>query len=135
MTVSLTTIRQGIADRAALVSGLMASITPGSVLPAAVVVPGSGVVVNYDTTLDGACDITLAVQLFVSKAVDGSAYEKLDAYLSPDGPDSVKVAIEGDMDLDGEVHYVSVVEARNYGQTDYAGVECLACELVVTVAA
>jgi hypothetical protein len=134
---SLSGIRDALKARLATIDGLRVYDTvPGqAVVPAAVIAPAPGTFLTYDATMDGADDVSFTVTLLVSTASDRAAQDALDAYLSDTGARSIKAAVDGDITLDDTVHFATVVEARNYGFLEYAGVNYLGCELLVNVGA
>lgn len=135
---SVAAIRAALAARLETISPLHVYATvPGSpTVPAAVVGPESGTFLTYDVAFSrGADDLAFVVLVLASRADDRSGQITLDDYLAGEGPLSIKAAIEADPTLGGTAQDVSVTEARNYGDTEFGGVNYFGCELVVEVAA
>jgi hypothetical protein len=138
---SIPAIRDGLADRLRTIQGLRVydTYSPSINPPAAVVVPAPGDFLEYDQAMGGVDTVNLVIGLFVSKAIDRVAQEKLDAYLANTGPLSIKAAVDGDVDLGGIVHFAVVTSARNYGIKIFgegeAATPYLGCEFTVTVGA
>lgn len=129
----ISAIRTGIATNLGTISGLRASAEiPDN--PS----PPIGVV-NLDTIdYDGAFNGGLTTYNFVVTVVVGRAAErhmqrKLDAYCQPTGSQSVKVAIESDKTLGGEVYDLRVERSNVVGSITINDQIYLAAEFTVTV--
>jgi hypothetical protein len=134
---AIASIRDGLKTRLATISGLRTHDTAPSQInpPSAVVVPGDPAI-RYDSTMArGSDDYLFMVHLFVSFAVDRTAQDKLDGYLSGSGATSVKAAIEADETLGGVAHFTRVKEVREYGEKDYGDQRYLQAVFVVEVTA
>lgn len=87
--------------------------------------------IRYDSTMArGSDEYRFPVRVYVGRVDEKGAQDHLDAFVSGDGPQSLKVAIEADPTLGGVVDFARVEEARNYGpyqsgQSTYLGVELL----------
>ena len=101
--------------------------------PCAVIVPQTGRVITYSTTLDGETDYYLRAILLVSEGDSASGQDLLDAYLSPQGAQSVYAAVQADPTLGGVVSYAAVIEAAGYGVMNFNGVDYLACSLILNI--
>jgi hypothetical protein len=133
---SFTAIREGLRTNLENIEGLRtASIVPDNINPPmAIVAPGPVTFLTFDTTFTrGSDDMIFVITLFVSRQWDRTSQNKLDSYLSGEGPQSVKVAVESDLTLGGAAMSVAVEQARNYGQFSYQNVEYYGCEFVVSV--
>jgi hypothetical protein len=101
-------------------------VVPTIQVPAVMAFPPDRV--SYGETFDGDGTMLFVLRLFVQRAQDGSDQQKLNGYISRDGPSSVVAAIRDNPRLGGVVADVHVVEAANYGnwpvgQLTYLGVE------------
>ena len=111
---TISQIRTGLATNLGTISGLRtAAFVPDEPKPPiAVVFPEN---VLFDTAFARGLDTyTFTVQVIVSKVSDRNAQSNLDGYCNPDGPQSVKAAIESDRTLGGTVSDLRVTEARDY---------------------
>jgi hypothetical protein len=139
----VSVLRDGVAARLRTIDGLRVYDTlPGTVeAPAAVVIPGApssvdGTFIRFDGSFGrGHDDITVTIVLIVGTASDRSAQELLDEYLSGDGEQSVKAAVEGDETLGGVAYNACVVSAHDYGLTTWADVPYLGARLRVDIVA
>ncbi len=111
MSATPTQIRQGLAAALTAIPGVqtsayaLANPTP----PAAHVLRGD---VQYDQAMNGGTHLwTMRVQAFVGLASDQGAQQLLDEFLSADGDNSVKQALEGDVTLGGIVQSLHVTNA------------------------
>lgn len=126
---TVTQIRQGLADAIRTVPALRSyPLVPDSfVTPAAMVFGPERI--RYDSTMArGSDEYRFPVRLYVGRVDEKGAQEKLDAYVSGEGGQSIKGAIEADPSLGGVVDFARVEEARNYGpyqsgSANYLGVE------------
>lgn len=131
-------IRDGLKARLATISGLHAyARAPKELrLPAAVVVPESGVAIAYNATMGrGSDDFTFRIFLLVSETVEDLSQHKLDDYLDGSGAKSIIAAIDADDTLGGVVHFTRVVGVANYGEITWAGVQYLGAEILMQVTA
>lgn len=131
--MSVVTQRAGLKTRLDTISGLrvMAGLDMASV-PAVIV---GEVAVDYDQTFNGASgkvhEFTWTVRLYVSRADDRSAQDKLDAYL--DGASGIKAALEADRTLGGAAETLRVTAMSGYGVYEVAGQAYLGAEFSVSV--
>ncbi len=106
-----TQIRRALSDSLKAIPGLQPSPYPlaSPTAPAAHILRGE---VLYDQAMNsGLQDWTFLVQVFVGVATDQGAQILLDSYLSPDGPRSVKAALEVDPRLGGLIQDMDVLSA------------------------
>lgn len=93
--------------------------------------------VDFDATMQrGADEWLFTLQVFVAEGVSESSQVRLDEYLEPFGPRSVKAVLEADETLGGLVDDVTVTEASGYRRylTEGRG-PVLGCEWTVKVLA
>lgn len=111
---TISEIRTGLATNLATIPGLRTSafVPDEPKPPIAVIFPEN---INFDTAFGRGLDTyTFTVQVIVSKVSDRNAQSNLDGYCNPDGPQSVKAAIESDKTLGGKIQDLRVTEARDY---------------------
>jgi hypothetical protein len=109
----LTVVRKALGDKLGSLDVNVHDSWGGTiVVPAAIVVPASGTYIQYGVTTDGMNDALFSIQLLVSRANDWISQERLDAFMSPTGAQSVVQAVSGAV---GDAHWAVVKEARNYG--------------------
>lgn len=128
---SIDSIRTGLANRLATISGLrVAAQQPDNPNPPlALVIPDN---TKYDDVFGRGMDTTtFRIILMVSRVAEKQAQKSLDAYCATTGSSSIKAAIEGDKTLGGSVFDCRVIEMRNYGQIPVGDVTYLGCEFVV----
>ena len=127
---TVTEIRAGLADAIRRnVPALRAypTVPDSFVTPAAMVFGPERI--RYDSTMArGSDEYRLILRVYVGRVDEKGAQDKLDAYISGQGSQSIKLAIEADASLGGVVDFARVEEARNYGpyqsgQSSYLGVE------------
>jgi hypothetical protein len=132
--MSLNAIRDGVAARLATISGLRAygEIPDQPNPPVGIVSVRS---MDYDQAFaKGLTIYNLVVTVIVGRVAERVAQQRLDAYCSSTGADSVKLAIEGDKTLGGVAYDVKVTSLNNLGSLQLSGeVNYLAAEFSVTV--
>lgn len=101
--------------------------------PCAVIAPQTGRIIDYGQTLDDETNYYLRVIMLVSEGDSAEGQDLLDAYLSPEGAQSVNAAVQADPTLSGAVSYAAVMQATGYGVMNWNGVEYLACSLIVNI--
>ena len=74
---------------------------------------------------------TFVVSVIVGRADEGTAQNKLDAYVSSTGSSSIKLAVESDKTLGGKAFDTRLTEMRNYGQITIGDVIYLSAEFTV----
>jgi hypothetical protein len=122
MSISIGSIRSGLDTRLATISGLNHSARGPdaiNVYPLAFVLPGDDIQTGLVMTgvgLQG--HFHVVVLAGVAGGVD-SAQSTIDAYLSPAGTSSIKVAIEGDKTLGGKCDTLWVDSISDYDVVEY----------------
>lgn len=117
---TIAAIRAGIADNLNGIAGIQAKpyMLANPTPPAAHVIPGAiggGDFVDYDTTFARGGDLLyFTVEVFVGLTSDMAAQKRLDTFLDPDGPFSVKAAIEDDPTLGSVIDDLRVTKASGY---------------------
>jgi hypothetical protein len=132
----ISTLRTAIATNLATISGLRTSATvPDQISPPiAVVMPAS---ITYDLAFrrSGGDEYEFSVMVIVGRVDERMAQNKLDAYCSGTGAQSIKAAIESNRTLGGEAFDCRVTSLRNYSQVSVADVTYLSAEFAVQVIA
>ena len=128
---SITDLRTGIATNLATISGLRTSPTlpdnPNP--PIALVTPIS---VSFDDSFKrGMQTYTFVISVIVGRVDERTAQNKLDAFVSSTGTQSIKLAVESDKTLGGNAFDCRVTEMRNYGQLTIGDVIYLSAEFTV----
>lgn len=132
---SISQIRTGIATNLATISGLRTgSFIPDNVNPPyAIVQPAS---VDYHRAFNNALSTyNFTVTLVVGRVSERTSQNSLDAYCSPTGASSIRVAVESDKTLGGVVYDTIVTGMRNYGSVTIGENTYLAAEFDLTVQA
>jgi hypothetical protein len=90
---------------------------------------------DYDQAFaKGLTIYNLVVTVIVGRVAERTAQQRLDAYCSSSGTNSVKLAIEGDRTLGGVAYDVKVTSLNNIGSLQLNGdVTYIAAEFSVTV--
>ena len=130
---SITNIRNGIVTNLATISGLraVAEVPDNPSPPIAIVNLDS---VEYDGAFNnGLTTYNFQVTLIVGRAAERTMQRKLDAYSDVTGSQSVKVAIESDKTLSGEVYDLRVERSSTIGSITIQDQTYLAAEFTVTV--
>jgi hypothetical protein len=130
----VSALRAGIATNLATVSGLRTAATVPDQInpPVAVVMPTS---ITYDTAFarTGGDEYEFSVMVIVGRVDERMAQNKLDAYCSGSGAQSIKAAIQSNRTLGGQAFDCRVTSLRSYNQISVADVTYLAAEFVVQV--
>ena len=132
---SITAIRSGLATRLGTITGLRTGATiPDNVNPPyAIVTPNS---VDYHKAFANALSTyNFTVTVVVGRVSERTSQNSLDAYCSPTGSSSIRVAIEADRTLGGVVFDTIVTGMRNYGSVTIADNTYLAAEFDIAVQA
>ena len=132
---SITNIRSGLATRLATITGLRSGPTiPDNVNPPyAIVAPTS---VDYHRAFSNALSTyNFTVTVVVGRVSERTSQNSLDAYCSPTGTSSIRVAIEADRTLGGVVFDTIVTGMRNYGSVVLGENTYLAAEFDIAVQA
>lgn len=131
---NVSDLRNGLATNLATISGLRTAATVPDQInpPVAVVMPTS---ITYDTAFarTGGDEYEFSVMVIVGRVDERMAQNKLDAYCSGTGSQSIKAAIESNRTLGGKAFDCRVTSLRNYNQVSVADVTYLAAEFVVQV--
>jgi hypothetical protein len=132
----ISTLRTAIATNLATISGLRTSATvPDQISPPiAVVMPAS---ITYDLAFarSGGDEYEFSVMVIVGRVDERMAQNKLDAYCSGTGAQSIKAAIESNRTLGGAAFDCRVTSLRSYSQVSVADVNYLSAEFAVQVIA
>lgn len=123
----LSDLKKGLAERLRTVPGLRVSAQiPEQVNPPMAVVTRSAVSYHGDMR-GGLTEWTMQVQLLAGRMADQQAQRTIDGWLSWDGAQSVRAAIEGDRTLGGVAQTLIVTDAEaltsiQVGDSEYLGV-------------
>lgn len=101
--MDLAAVREALAASLSSIAGLQESpyLLTNPTPPAAQIVIGR---INYDRAMHrGLDEWNFIVRVFVALATDRGAQAKLDTFLQPSGPTSIKAALEADLTLGGLV--------------------------------
>jgi hypothetical protein len=132
---SITAIRSGLATNLGTITGLRTGATiPDNVNPPyAIVSPNS---VDYHKAFNNALSTyNFTVTLVVGRVSERTSQNSLDAYCSPTGASSIRVAVESDKTLGGVVFDTMVTGMRNYGSVTIGENTYLAAEFDIAVQA
>jgi len=132
---SITAIRSGLATNLGTITGLRSGPTiPDNVNPPyAIIAPSS---VDYHRAFNNALSTyNFTITLVVGRVSERTAQNNLDAYCSPTGSSSIRVAIESDKTLGGVVFDTIVTGMRNYGSVTIGENTYLAAEFDIAVQA
>jgi hypothetical protein len=127
MAGNLSDIRKGLAGQLALVRGLRVSEqVPEQINPPAAVITRASV--DYSVNAGGGLtEWSMQVQLVAGRMADQQSQRQVDAWLSWDGPQSVRAALESDRTLGGNCQTSRVTTAdalitMQIGDSEYIGV-------------
>ena len=128
-------LRTGLATNLATISGLRTAATiPDNPNPPIALVQFQSV--DYHQTYhNGLATYRFTITVIVDRASERMAQNKLDAYCSTSGSQSVMVAVESDKTLSGKAFDVVVSGMRNYGSISLGDQTYLASEFDVIVQA
>ena len=131
---NVSDLRNGLATNLATISGLRTAATVPDQInpPVAVVMPTS---ITYDLAFarTGGDEYEFSVMVIVGRVDERMAQNKLDAYCSGTGSQSIKAAIESERTLGGKAFDCRVTSLRNYTQVSVADVTYLAADFAVQV--
>ena len=132
---SITVIRTRLAANLGTISGLRtAAELPDNPTPPIGIINLDSV--DYDGAMQGGLTTySFVVTVIVGRAAEREMQRKLDAYCDPTGNQSVKVAIESDKTLSGEVYDLRVERSSGMGSIIINDQNYLAAEFTVTVLA
>lgn len=131
--VTISQVSDGLAARLATITGLRtASVIPDNPNPPVAVVQINNV--SYDTAFKGGLTTySYIVSVIVGRVTERQAQDRLDAFSSTSGTQSVKEAIEGDKSLGGIVADTRVVEMTGVSAVLLGEATYLAANFAVTV--
>jgi len=132
--MSISLIRQALADNLATISGLRtaAEVPDLPNPPIAIVALRS---VTYDGAFNkGMTNYNFAVTVIVGRAAEREAQRRLDAYIST-GDTSIKGAVESDSTLGGYAFDCRVVSMDSVGSLNISDTTYLAADFTVAVIA
>jgi len=112
--VDITPVRLALADNLSAISGIQVSayMLPNPTPPTVHIYPAE---IQYDLAMDRGMDLFyLTVQALSGSPDDRAAQQNLDAYLSGDGEQSFKAAIEADRTLGGSCDDLIVESMSGY---------------------
>lgn len=134
MNATITQIREGLAENLATLGFQASAYALSNPTPPAIqILPGD---IRYDLSFHrGLDEVTMLIQAFVSLTSDIGSQKKLDQWLDPTGPNSLKTAAESDPTLGGIVGGLHVTEATGYRTAQGANGPILVCEWTVEVTA
>lgn len=129
----ISAMRSGLATNLATISGLRASAEiPDNPSPPIGIINLD--TIDYDGAFNGGLTTyNFVVTVIVGRAAERTMQRKLDAYAQPTGSQSVKVAIESDRTLGGEVYDLRVERSNVVGSITINDQIYLAAEFTVTV--
>lgn len=132
---SITAIRSGLATNLGTITGLRTGATiPDNVNPPFAIVAPSGV--DYHRAFNNALSTyNFTVTLVVGRVSERTSQNSLDAYCSPTGTSSIRVAVESDKTLGGVAFDTIVTGMRNYGSVTIGDNTYLAAEFDIAVQA
>jgi hypothetical protein len=132
---SITVIRTRLAANLGTISGLRtAAELPDNPTPPIGIINLDSV--DYDGAMQGGLTTySFVVMVVVGRAAEREMQRKLDAYCDPTGSQSVKLAIESDKTLSGEVYDLRVERSSGMGSIIINDQNYLAAEFTVTVLA
>lgn len=133
MAGELSTIRKGLADALSTVPRLrVAELVPEQVNPPLAVITRASV--DYSQAMSGGLtEWDMQVQLVAGRMADQQSQRQIDAWLSWDGQQSVRKAIEADRSLGGAVQTLIVTRADAMISMQIGDGEYLAVTVNVTV--
>lgn len=133
---SIQSVREGLGNQIRLITSLNVYDTvPDSLMvPCAVI--GLPSTVEYDYAFRSPVVRTvIPVRVYACDVQEDQAQNKLDAFVSADGVESVRAAVDLDPTLGSVAHSSRVVSAQGYGVYEVAGVQYLGIEFNVEVVA
>jgi hypothetical protein len=130
---AISVIRTRLAANLGTISGLRTSAEmPDNPTPPIGIINLDSV--DYDGAMQGGLTTySFVVMVVVGRAAEREMQRKLDAYCDPTGSQSVKLAIESDKTLSGEVYDLRVERSSGMGSIIINDQNYLAAEFTVTV--
>jgi hypothetical protein len=133
MAGNLSDIRKGLVGQLALVRGLRVSEhVPEQVNPPAAIITRAEV--DYTQNMSGGLtEWSMQVQLIAGRMADQQSQRQIDAWLSWDGDQSVRQAIEADRTLGGNCQTSRVTSADALSSIQVGDSEYIGVTIAVTV--
>lgn len=133
---NIKALRDGLKTRLAAVSGIYTHDTiPDDVYPPAAIV-GFPTAVRYDFAMRTAVSrYSFPVRVIAGRTTERESQDRIDDLCSPDGASSIRAAVDADPTLGGVAHSSRVVEARDFGVYEVAGVSYIGGEFEIEVIA
>ncbi len=131
--MSIATIRDGLATNLQTITGLRATadITDNPTPPIAIVQLNR---VEYDNAFNKGLTIyNFVISVVVGRASERTAQDRLNAFATPSGASSIKLAVQSDRTLGGSAYDVRVSEMQNIGAVLLGGENYLAADFAVQV--
>ena len=130
--MSITTIRSGLGDNLATITGLrVAETIPDNPSPPVAVLSLTNV--TYDGAFHGGLvQYNFVVSVIVGRVSERTAQARLDSLIST-GSGSLKVAVESDKTLGGAAYDVRVSEMSNIGAVQLNDATYLAADFTIQV--
>lgn len=131
--MSIATIRDGLATNLQTITGLRATgdITDNPTPPIAIVQLNR---VEYDGAFNkGLTTYNFVISVVVGRASERTAQDRLNAFATPSGASSIKLAVQSDRTLGGSAYDVRVSEMQNIGAVLLGGESYLAADFAVQV--
>lgn len=130
--VDITTVREKIAENIGTITGLRTSaeLIDNPSPPIALVALDS---VDYHNDFGNGVVLSFSVSVIVGRSAERTMQRKLDAYISPEGAQSVKAGIESNRSLDGTVDDLICPGVSNVGSININDQTYLAAEFQITV--
>lgn len=130
---TLTQIRTGIATNLATIPGLRtAAVIPQMINPPVAIISPDGIE-YHKSFANGINTYNFTITVIVGQADSRTAQNLIDDYCSPTGASSIRVAIESNRTLSGQVFDLIVSDMRNYGSTTIGETTYLAAEFTCAV--
>lgn len=131
--MSIATIRDGLATNLQTITGLRATaeVTDNPTPPIAIVQLNR---VDYDNAFNKGLTIyNFVISVVVGRASERTAQDRLNAFATPSGASSIKLAVQTDRTLGGSAYDVRVSEMQNIGAVLLGGENYLAADFAVQV--
>lgn len=128
-----TTVKAGMPSSDALSSRTFPFAPDGMLTPFAVALPASGDFLTYDTTFDGADDMSILLKVIVGAEFSRAAQNQLLTYMDKTGSLSIRAIIAAAPTLGGVVSSADVTGWQNYGDVEWAGVTYFGAEMLASV--
>lgn len=131
--MSIATIRDGLATNLQTITGLRASADiPDNPTPPIAIVQLNRV--EYDNAFNKGLTIyNFVISVVVGRASERTAQDRLNAFATPSGASSIKLAVQTDRTLGGSAYDVRVSEMQNIGAVLLGGENYLAADFAVQV--